>query len=151
MAKLSARGRTELLRRESFTYREALMSDGNMLRNYGHGWKQQSKIKSHLTPTEAAAIIRRNDDELKRSRPRRADYVHLLTGYPLPDRYKIHESIRLMPNDCDGVWSTLTDTFSPVNVTVEDCVELCAAFNAMVAEKKEAEAMTSPEAVGVAD
>lgn len=63
MAKLSARGRTEVYRIErpvsqedAFNKvkptRKVLMSDGKVLVNYGYGWKLAGELKSMRTPAE---------------------------------------------------------------------------------------------------
>ena len=63
MAKLSARGRTEVYRifkpltqEQAFNQekpvKKVLMSDGAILVNYGTGWKLAGKIKALVTPGE---------------------------------------------------------------------------------------------------
>lgn len=64
MAKLSARGRTEIYRVEQPLSQEAafsggvkptrkvLMSDGKVLFNYGYGWKIAGQLQAMRTPKE---------------------------------------------------------------------------------------------------
>jgi hypothetical protein len=100
------------------------MSDGNILRNTGSGWKLYKKLKPGVDSAAYAARMRAQYDARD---PLFHEYIKLLCDMaPLSERWKVAEAARLMPNDPDGVWSTLNDApYGGLDVDLDDCVRLC--------------------------
>ena len=121
MAKLSAHGR-ELDRMEYASFRVAIMSDGNIMRNSGSGWKLWKRLK----PGANAAEYAKRQREKYNARPALFhEYIAALTdAVSLENRGRLHMTVSLMPTDPDGVWSEL-DSYSGPLVDLDDCVKLC--------------------------
>ena len=133
MAKLKAHG-IELDRREYPSSRVAVMSDGNIMRDYGQGWKLYKRLKPDATCSiqEYATNVRAKYD----ARPAIFhEYVKaLMDAVPLTNRGRLHTAVSLMPNDPDGVWSELDSPFSGPLVDLDDCVKLCRIYSAAISE-----------------
>src|SRR3990172_3755340 len=111
MAKLSAHGK-EIGRIISITQTKAYMSDGYVLINYGAGWKIKGKLKAGLTPEVAFNNAKERNQESESKRPAYVAYMrelHSLAGQNT--RGRLHETIKLLPDDCDGVWSECCDRY----------------------------------------
>lgn len=128
MARLKAHG-IELDRREYATQRVAVMSDGNIMRDFGTGWKLWKRLKVGVDPKEYAAKCRASYNALPEFFH---DYVKTLkdaTG--LPFRSRLHELVKVMPSDPDGVYSEFNDhTYGGDTVDLDDCVKLCRLYQA---------------------
>lgn len=122
MAKLSAHGR-ELDRREYCDCRIAVMSDGNVMRNFGQGWKLYKKVKPGVDIAQYAKDLRAKYDA-------RPEVFHsyikaLIDCTDLEHRARLHMAIDLMPEDPDGVWSEMDMGYHSVDI--EDVVRACRA------------------------
>ena len=138
-----------VLETDYLLHKLAIGADRVVLRNYGFGWKVTGKIKPHLTPEQAAAIMRQRRIDIDAKFPARAVYRDLLidTAGALKNRAKLNTAVGLMPDDPDGVWSTFDD--EGIRLDLDDLVKLCAAYRLAVAESKAAagSAPTNLEAV----
>ncbi len=124
MAKLSAHG-TELARRETPTARIAVMSDGQIMRNWGAGWKLWKKLKPGVDAHEYA---RKFDERTKAILPQVQMYIDaLIDACDLEHRGRLHTAISLMPQDPDGVWSEFDDGsgWSGYSIDLEDIIKAC--------------------------
>lgn len=129
MAKLSAHG-TELDRREYPTYRVAVMSDGQIMRNTGSGWKLWRRVK---TGSDVAAYARDSRAKYDARPAIFHEYVQALQDTTsLEFRAQLHMLISLMPSDPDGVWSEFNDShmYSGADIDIDDCVKLCRLYEA---------------------
>jgi hypothetical protein len=133
MAKLSAHG-AELLRVEFSTYRLAYMSDGKILRDSGGGWKTYKKIKTCFDIRTHVESVRQHFAVVTPDRVCRAHFRETLSrGFPcLETRIQVVTAIELMPDDPDGVWSTLEDYGAQVDL--DTVVNLCRDYKAAIAE-----------------
>jgi hypothetical protein len=106
------------------------MSDGNILVSYGRGWSQYGKLKSGIDPVQSAREAQAKYD----ARPVEFHlYIKALMGAcALVDRGRLHAAITLMPNDPDGVWSTMDDNMFGRGPDLEDCVRACRAYQALM-------------------
>jgi hypothetical protein len=121
MAKLSAHG-TELARRETPTARIAVMTDGNILKNYGYGWKLWRRVKQGVDPAEYA---RKFNERTAAIMPEVRTYIDALVDTcDLEHRGRLHTAISLMPTDPDGVWSEMDD-WSGYSIDLDDIVRCC--------------------------
>lgn len=130
MAKLSAHGRTELARFEYASKRIARMSDGWILVSYGRAWSQYGKLKAGTDPTESARQAQMKYD----ARPIEFHlYIRaLMDACALEMRGEMHTAIALMPNDPDGVWSTMDDRHFGSGPDLEDCVKACRCYQSLM-------------------
>lgn len=120
MAKLKSHGR-ELDRREYATFRVAVMSDGHIMKNSGSGWKLWKKVKPGIDPAEYAVQTR----AIYNAHPLAFHlYIKALCNtVPLEQRWELHEMIRSMPEDPDGVWAHFDDR--RLHLDIDECIELC--------------------------
>ena len=136
MAKVSAHGAT-LATIEKAAYSIRYMSDGIVLKNYGQGWKIHGKCKDGLSPVEVAktAIERQRADIEKR--PAFAAYRNeLFSLASMATRARLHMTVQLMPDDCDGVWSECCDGYGDnVHADVDEVGHLCNLYKLAVTEK----------------
>lgn len=134
MAKLSAHG-VELERFEYATCRTAIMGDGQILRDGGSGWKLYKKLKAGVDPTEYAQRQRAKYD----ARPAVSlEFIRLMKdAAPLSLRWRLFAAIELMPNDPDGVWSEMDDSFNGNPVSIDECCKLCALYRAVCEQRTE--------------
>ncbi len=135
MAKLSAHG-VELWREERLTSRKAYMADGKILINSGSGWKLHGNWKKGVNVADAVARQKSRYD----AKPHEYHtYIAALkaTG-SIEDRWKLHTAIEMMPNDPDGVWSSL-EGFSGNDFDIEDICKACRAYESLLAASKLAE------------
>ena len=103
MAKLSAHG-SEVGRINYTTYAKAYMSDGKILKNFGHGWKLYGTCK--VSPEQAFAVAKEKQDRVLAERPMLAAYrkeLHSIAG--MGKAWKLHAAIQLLGDDIDGIWS----------------------------------------------
>ena len=125
MAKLSAHG-TELARRETPTGRIAVMSDGQILKNSGSGWKLWRKLKTGVDPIEYA---RKFEARTAAIMPEVRLYIEALQdACDLEHRWRLHTAITLMPNDPDGVFSECDDYGYTLDLS--DIVKACRMYQA---------------------
>lgn len=128
MATLRAHG-TVLDTFEYATARIAVMSDGRVLKNHGDGWKKYRKANPGVSAETIATTRRESYDLRMQNCPQWAKYIRLLCcTVSLKNRSMLHTAIELMPDDADGIWSSLDDY--GINLDLEDIVELCAFYAA---------------------
>lgn len=139
MATISKHG--EIGQIEYLAYRACYCEDGQILRNQGDGWKVWKKLKPEFMSDPKGAFERashRQSDKLRERPAFRAwrDTLHELVAFR--HRWFVVETIRMMPSDPDGVWSTFDDhKFMGVELDLDDCVKLCRAYESACAEAKE--------------
>lgn len=139
MAKLSAHG-TEVGRIEFTKKVTSYHSDGQVLVNHGDGWKLYGKVKPDITPLQAYQHTKEIQDQHLRDNPHFKNWYKAITRYGLSKRVYIIMAIECMPDDPDGVWSELTDTYdyhAKMNWTIDEVVELCRLFKLAELETKE--------------
>jgi hypothetical protein len=139
MAKLTAHG-NEAGTIDYLTYRIRYMSDRQVLKNQGDGWKLYRKVKSDIQPIDAYIHARNKLNEFKANYPHNSNFMEALhETCGLYGRWYILETIRSMPNDPDGVWSTFDDSYDYKlpKLTIEECVELCKLYNLAELEAEE--------------
>lgn len=143
MAKLSAHG-AEVGRIEFTNYRKAYMSDGNVLKDSGFGWKLHAKIKAGLTPEQAFERAKASHAQFLLDRPRHAAFrEHFHSLAPLSRRWKLKLALEMMPEDPDGIWSECCDSCSDnIEADLEDICKLCDLY---------ADAMREVRALGYTD
>ena len=138
MAKISAHG--DIIGTLYFlTSAKRYMSDGHILKNAGFGWKLYSKVKADIAPVDAfnRALARQKEDSILN--PGYHAYkiaLHDLCG--LAKRWRVHSAITAMPDDYDGVWSTVCDTYSheSISADVDEIAILCRLYSAAIAERQ---------------
>lgn len=141
MAKLSAHG-TEVFRWDGITHRYSYRSDGHILRNGGDGWKLWKKLKDRKGMPAYVERLKEQHRKSATERPLLAHAVDLFHGMvPFKARFWVYEAICLLvgpsDSDPDGLWSTLDDhpCTRELGLSVEECVELCNAFQTAMAER----------------
>ena len=137
MAKLSVHGQ-EIGRITTLTGIKAYFEDGKILKNIGFGWKLHAKVKEGISPFTAYENALNRQIENLKSKPALAEYkkaLHALAG--INKRWKLHQTITLMPDDCDGVWSESCDGYSDnVHADLDEIAKLCQLYLAALEEGK---------------
>lgn len=133
MARLSAHG-TELDRREYGNCRVAVMSDGQIMRNTGAGWKLWKRLKPGVNPQEYAERKRR--EYLARPAEFHNLIAALIQATSLEHRAHLATLVDLMSTDGDGVYSEFNDSVYGYQVDLEDCWRCCRAMQALDAWMK---------------
>lgn len=135
MAKLSAHG-GEIGRVEYAKFVKAYRVDGTILRNTGFGWKEYGKVKAGVTPQIALQHAREAQQARYALNPAYARFVKALIGAAgITKRWQLYTAIELMPDDPDGVWSTMDD--EGMSLGVDEVVELCRLYKAALDEAGE--------------
>ena len=125
MATLRKHGK-ELARIEFARFTKVFCADGKILKNRGDGWKISATVKPGFNPVDVAATaVRRNQEKLDAC-PNWARFIKLVTRWGVRTRCMLVTAIEMMPEDPDGVWSTMDDHGK--HFDLEDIVELCKAF-----------------------
>jgi len=123
MAKLSAHGE-KLDQLEYAGFRLALMADGKILKNYGDGWKLYKSTKPGVNVREHMAKKRELYNQKMAECPAYASLVKGLAAlFPMKSRHMVKVAIEMMPDDPDGVWSSIEDY--GMSVGIDEVVELC--------------------------
>jgi len=135
MAKVSAHG--SIIGTVYFTTSaKRYMSDGRILKNDGFGWKLGPKLKPGLTPEGAFQHQVETQTAYLAKRPMLNAYrkeLHDLTG--MCNRWKLHQCVTMMPDDCDGVWSEACDGYGDnVSASVDEIAKLCMFYKLAVEE-----------------
>jgi hypothetical protein len=105
------------------------MSDGQIMRNQGQGWKLWKRLKPGVDPAEYARKFRERSAAIM---PEVRMYIEALAdAVDLEHRWMLHESIVAMPEDPDGCWSALDDY--GCGADLDDIVKACRLY--LVAEK----------------
>ena len=137
MATLKAHGR-KIGELEFVTKKKAYMSDGNILQSRGEGWKLHGELKDGNTPEEAFKKAVEYRKSYLESHPAYAEYAREIKElFPLKVRWQVQEAIRLMPNDADGVWSTLDDYGMGDYASLDELCVLCDLFKSAEQESIE--------------
>ena len=129
MAKLSAHG-TEIGRIQYTTQTKAYMSDRKVLVNYGSGWKVKGTLKAGLDPVSAFKSAQDKQAVRFANNPALREYLKELFsigGIAMTPR--LHMTIELMADDCDGVWSECCDGYgNNVHADIDEISNLCALY-----------------------
>ena len=144
MATLSKHGR-EIGRINYLTTVRAYMEDGAVLKHDGTGWKQLGKVKPGVSPETAYANAKTKQENGLAEKPCYAAYrkeLHSLA--PQSKRWRLHTAVTMMPDDPDGVWSSVVDDYGTRNSIEADLDEICALCDLYTAAVREAGA-TRPE------
>lgn len=141
MATLSKHG-GELLSIHGLTSDVSYRSDGQIMRNYGSGWKLWKKVKAGVSPVEAAQRAKERTEQADRELPARAAlHAWVLDNCPLSHRWKLIETVKLLADDSDGIFSAFDDDFSANGLrgrySFEDCADLCRLYRAAMVEAQE--------------
>jgi hypothetical protein len=114
------------------TFDVAYMSDGHNLKNGGYGWRRHKRWKAGADIQAAVKSSLALHAAREQSMPLWCEYRRQLhAACPLSLRWKMHATIQLMPDDADGVWSTMDDFQH--HFGVGEIIRLCAAYRAHVA------------------
>ena len=119
---------------EYLTHAKRYMSDGVILKNIGFGWKLAGKVKPTVPVDQAARNAAEHLARQLHDKPAVAEYRRLLHDMAgLGKRWKLHQAVQMMPDDCDGVWSECCDGYGDnVHADVDDVAELCRAYQCML-------------------
>lgn len=138
MAKISAHG-TIIGTVYFTTSAKRYMSDGKVLENKGFGWKIGPKLKAEITTAQAYANAVERQAKFAEEHPSAAAYkreLHDMCG--LAKRWKLHAAVQLMPDDADGVWSEVCDSYGDnISASVDEISALCRLYKAAIWEAKE--------------
>ena len=130
MAKLSAHG--AVIGTVSYLTKDCrYMSDGHVLQNAGFGWKLHKKLKPGVDPATAYQNAQNRLAARLVEYPAASAYraaLHDVAG--LNKRWRLNQTIGMMPDDPDGVWSTACDGWDGVSASLDDIVELCRLYRA---------------------
>lgn len=141
MAVLSKHG--EIGQIEKLAHKVAYCSDGQILRNQGDGWKVWKKLKPGFVPAESFERSKANYAQKLHERPAFAAWrstLHDLVSFS--QRYMVVTVISAMPQDPDGVWSECNDILQ-IDLSIDDCVQLCRAYDSAEEEAKAMAPMTT--------
>jgi hypothetical protein len=120
MATLCKHG-LELYRYDDLTNRYSYRSDGNILRDYGTGWKLWKKTKTDMG--QYVEKLRAKQAVYFDSHPHFVRFRELLHRVAFKNRWRVLDAIKAHPNDPDGVFSEVRDI-----VTLDDCLQLCRTY-----------------------
>lgn len=125
---LAAHG-TVLLRLEYVMRHVAYMSDGKILRDGGDGWELWKKVKPGCNIEDNALKAKESyNNPCAEFADRAAWRKAMVENFDLELRQKVATVIELMPDDPDGVWSSLDDDGD--NPDIETVCELCRLYKA---------------------
>lgn len=136
MAKLSANGRTLVGEIKYIRSTRRFMSDGVILENKGLGWKVFGKTKTGHNVQAVYNKAKASHDEKLASRPALAAWHEAALQEPISRRWRLLLALDMMPDDVDGVYSTLTEGYDALDLTLDDVIELARLRNAAQAEGK---------------
>lgn len=143
MAKLSVHGQ-EIGRITALTSVKAYFSDGKILKNIGFGWKLHVTVKQGIDPNYAYEKAVNRQIENLNNKPALVEYknaLHATAG--MNKRWKLHQTITLMYDDADGVWSECCNGYSEnVHADINEISTLCALYAEALNESKELNAET---------
>jgi len=131
MTRLNEHG-TELARMEFADCRIAIMSDGQVLRSAGAGWKRWKHVKAGVDSVAYAAKVR----AAYKARPAEFHaYIRaLVAACDLEHRGQLNALVDQMPEDLDAVWSMFVDP--GYELEIEDVVRCCRARLALDAASR---------------
>jgi len=121
---------------EYLTYTTAYMSDRHILKNYGQGWKLYRKVKAELNPRDIYLKNLAKVTERESLYPLSKEYKHKLIKYSGLQRSIVHAAIESMSDDPDGIYSAFDYDYK-INLTIEECTELCKLYQLAIAQEKE--------------
>jgi len=137
MATLKAHG-IKIGELEFVTKKKAYMDDGSVLENKGNGWKLHGKLKEGIDPEQAFLKAVEYRKDYLETHPAYAVYAREIKElFPLKLRWQVQEAIRLMPDDPDGIWSTLDDFGVGDYASLDELCVLCDLFKSAEGERKE--------------
>ena len=138
MAKKSSHG-YEIGKIEMINEIRYYMSDNQILRNYGNGIKLYKKIKPELNMQDIYNKHLKGLRDYDNNHPCMVEYNNLLFKYGLNKRVFLHNMVKQLWDDPDGLCSELSEVYDSrlqFNFTNYDCIELCNAYNRMIIENK---------------
>lgn len=114
------------------------MSNGVILKNNGTGWKRAGKVKPDTTPQAAFERAKAKQESFLAIRPAlKAFRSELHAACGLGKRYMLYWAIRSMPNDPDGVWSSVCDGPGiSLNLDVDEIGNLCRLYLGAIRESE---------------
>lgn len=133
MAILAKHG-SEVYRYNGIAYRLSFRSDGEILRNSGSGWKLWKRVKAGVNPAEYANRQRERHAAMDERQPLFCAFRSLMEELvPFGARYWVLEALKLLPGDPDGLCvelaeSTLQYSDDNPDLSIDDCVKLCQAY-----------------------
>jgi len=137
MAKLSAHG-IEVGRIVYTTYTKAYMSDKKVLKNSGYGWKLVGEVKPEFSAEYAFKLAIERLKKWESQNPFGLAYkkeLHKIASQS--KRLRLHITIQLMYEDCDGVWSECCDGYDSIHADLNEISELCKLYALALSEKRE--------------
>lgn len=127
----------ELGRYYNLTTCRAYMADGTVLVHSGLEWRIYSKVKPGISPQEAWEQYTARCAERLKTHPAYAEYRRQLHDMAPQSKRWLQTAISVMPEDPDGVWSTLADSCDPrqqLDLDIGEVCSLCRAYLAAVSE-----------------
>lgn len=115
-------------------------NDGIILINTGSGWKRLGKIKPGVTPLQSYQNASKKLSDALAKNPCYTKFqntLHSMTSQK--NRFSVYLRVVDCKNDPDGLFSYFDDTsWSSDNphLTIDDCLALCKAYNAMKVEQE---------------
>lgn len=112
------------------------MSNGAILINHGHGWKHKGKIKPEFNPQQAYERAKSLQESRLSERPAYCAFRAAMHGAcgSLQKRSMLYAAIQTMPNDPDGVWSTVCDGWNGLDLELDEVSELCRLYQSAMKE-----------------
>lgn len=140
MATLTAHGK-EVGRFYGLVTVKSYMEDGTVMLHDGLGWRKYAILKPGLTPEQAVKNKSARESAILKEYPFFAEYRRALHELaPQSKRWALHGAVTMMPNDPDGVWSTMVDCIGPrtrLSVGIDEIVDLCRIYQSSVCEREE--------------
>jgi hypothetical protein len=129
-------------------FNRAYCADGCVLDNWGHGWKLRARLRKDCgkTPAQVWEEARAAFQAKLDTRPAFAEWLRLVhESAPLHWRALLVEGVGLLvegvgllPGDADGLKAEMED--AGMLLTLDECLDLCRAYRAALAEAEAADA-----------
>jgi len=135
MATLSKHGK-EIGRIECIEQTRAYMSDGNILKNDGGGWKLWKKIKPGVDMNEHFIKMNNAHKTKLENNPALAEFrKEIIELACLSKRWKLMMGMRYNLQDPDGIWSDCCDGLGDnLDLSIDEVVHLCRLYEAVLLE-----------------
>jgi hypothetical protein len=135
MATLKSKGKIEIGRIEYTAKTLAFFDNGDILVNYGFGWKKYATVKPGINPNQAYMLRKNFQIETLETHPALKAYRARLIDIGGLRRSKLHTAIQFMPDDPDGVWSETCDSYGDnFSASLDEVVNLCRLYKNCAAE-----------------
>jgi len=123
---------------------KAYMSDGTILVNHGFGWKVGPALKAGVDIRTAYAHQVEFQRRALADRPAYSRWHdEIVKAAGIGNRWMLINAIEAMPEDPDGVWSTLEDHWDAPKLDLDELVGLCRTYLAMLEEANLARAQAA--------